>query len=267
MTALPFLSGVALHVRSYGAPDVADRHPFAQLVLPLEGMLELEIGGRGVRADPLHGAVVAPGAWHAQRGPVPNRSLIVDIDAGNVGIALAHGPWARLLERPCAPLDAAARKLVEFMGIMAARSVPADGSAGGIPAALLVGWTPLLLDTLCAAAPQPRSRLAALLARVEAAPGQPWSVDAMARSVGVSVSRLHALFREQLDAAPHAWLQGVRLARACAWLADTERPIAEIALAAGFSEQSALTRAMRRALGTTPAAYRRGARETRSTAQ
>jgi AraC-like DNA-binding protein len=43
--------------------------------------------------------------------------------------------------------------------------------------------------------------------------------------------------------------------------------VAAIALSAGFSEQSALTRAMRRAMDTTPAAYRRAYRENLSKPQ
>jgi AraC-like DNA-binding protein len=79
----------------------------------------------------------------------------------------------------------------------------------------------------------------------------------MARAAGVSVSRLHGLFREELASSPHAWLLAHRIGRACEWLASTATPIAEIALRAGFSEQSALTRALRKATGMTPAAYRR----------
>jgi AraC-like DNA-binding protein len=132
---------------------------------------------------------------------------------------------------------------------------------------VLRGWAPLLLDTLTLGAPQPVSRLGALLARIEAEPGLAWSTDSMARTAGLSVSRLHTLFRAELDTSPHDWLLQCRLAQACAWLAGTGRPVAEIALAAGFSEQSALTRAMRRAMDTTPAAYRRAHREKSSNPQ
>jgi AraC-like DNA-binding protein len=257
MTSSPVLPAVELHVRSYGAAGPADRHDFAQLVLPLSGMLELDIAGRAGRLDPLHGAVVPPGAWHAQEAEAANRSLILDIDPAG----FADGPWAPLLERPFTPIGGAARKLIEFMGIVA------DGAGGRVPAGTLGGWTPLLLDTLSAAGAQPRSRLAALLARVEAAPGEPWNVETMARAAGLSPSRLHALFREELDTSPRAWLQSQRLARACDWLTHTGRPVADIALAAGFSDQSALTRAMRLALGTTPAAYRRAGQEMASKTQ
>jgi AraC-like DNA-binding protein len=252
MAAAPLLD---LHVRSYGESREADRHSYGQLVLPVSGEVALEIEGRQGRLDPLHAAVVAPGAWHSQYSQVANRSLILDVNAGS----FEQGPWQLLLERPITGIGPAARKLVEFMGIMAATQPPAPS--------VLQGWTPLLLDTLTLGAPQPASRLAALLARIEAEPGLPWPLEAMARTAGVSVSRLHALFRRERDTTPGDWLLACRLQRACDWLRETERPVAEIALAAGFSEQSALTRAMRRQLDTTPAAYRRQHRENRSTSQ
>jgi AraC-like DNA-binding protein len=253
-------STVDLHLRSYGRLGEPDRHDYGQLVLPLSGALLLEVEGRQGRLDPLHAGFVAPGAWHAQASIAPNRSIIVDLATQ----ALAPGQGERLFERPFAPLGPAARKLVEFMALMA------EGRAVGetVPPSVLRGWVPLLLDTLTLDAPRPASRLAALCARIDASLGQAWRTDTMARAAGLSVSRLHALFKEELDTSPHAWLLGQRLTRACESLASTELPIAEIALRTGFSEQSALTRALRKATGSTPAAYRRQHRlaklETRS---
>jgi AraC-like DNA-binding protein len=245
----------AIHVRSYGSPSAPDRHGFAQLVLPLSGTLALEIDGRGARLDPLNGAVVAPGAWHAQDSACANRSLIVDFD---LDAAATPDLTARLLERPFCALEPAARKLVDFMAILAGEGV------AGPAAGALAGWLPLLLDRLALDAPRPRSRLAALLARIELDPGLPWHTEAMARSAGLSVSRLHALFREEQGATPHGWLLALRLARVQDWLAQGDAPIAELALRAGFGDQSALTRALRDATGMTPAAYRRERRERRT---
>jgi AraC-like DNA-binding protein len=242
MTSTPTL---ALHQRSYGALQDPDRHAYAQLVLPVAGEVRLDIEGKAGRLDPLHGALVAPGAWHAQCSAASNRSLILDVDAG----AMTHGAWQRLLDQPFMTLSPASRKLIEYLGIMADQHAT--------PPAVLQGWLPLLLDTVALVAPQAASRLAALQARIEGEPALPWSTDSMARCAGVSVSRLHALFREELDASPHAWLQHKRLEHACAWLAGSGRTVAEIALAAGFADQSALTRAMRQAMDTTPAAYRK----------
>ena len=83
----------------------------------------------------------------------------------------------------------------------------------------------------------------------------------MAQAAHVSVSRLHVLFRDELDTSPHDWLLRCRLERAREWLAGGTRSVAEIALAAGFADQSSLTRAMRKAFDTTPAAYRRAMRQ------
>ncbi|ALK97848.1 hypothetical protein AB595_16250 [Massilia sp. WF1] len=240
------LSTVDLHLRSYGELTAPDRHDFGQLVLPLNGALLLEVEGRQGVLDPQRAGFVAPGAWHAQHGDAGNRSVIVDIGAE----ALAPDTAGRLFERPFAPLGPAARKLVEFMALM----LRAD--SGAAPS-VVQGWVPLLVDTLALDAPRPASRLAALLSRIEAEPGLAWTTESMAKAVGCSVSRLHTLFREEHDTTPHAWLLAHRLGRVRGWLADTDAPIAGIALRAGFSEQSALTRALRKATGMTPAAYRR----------
>ncbi|MRV70842.1 helix-turn-helix domain-containing protein [Duganella sp. FT92W] len=236
---------LALHQRSYGALQDPDRHSYAQLVLPVAGEVRLEIEGKAGRLDPLHGALVAPGAWHAQCSAVSNRSLILDVGAD----AITHGAWQRLLDRSFMTLSPAARKLIDYLALMSERHAT--------PPSVLQGWLPLLLDTLALVDPQPVSRLAALLARIDGEPAAPWSTETMARCAGVSVSRLHALFREELGASPHAWLQQKRLEHACHWLSGSGRTVAEIALAAGFADQSALTRAMRHAMDTTPAAYRK----------
>jgi AraC-like DNA-binding protein len=246
---------VDLHLRSYGRTDEPDRHGFAQLVLPLRGELLLEIEGRRGKLGPLRGAFVAPQAWHAQWGDAANQSIIVDLDVGSIAPAAAD----RLCEQPFPLLGAATRKLVEYMGLVAQERPPAP--------AVLRGWVPLLLDTLTLEAPRPASRLAALLARIEAEPGLAWTTQSMAATLGLSASRLHALFREEHDTTPHAWLLERRIALACDWLVRTDLPIAELAFRAGFSEQSALTRAMRNATGMTPAAWRRQGRENRSKAQ
>lgn len=244
-----------LHLRSYDREHWGDRHPFAQLVLPVDGAVLLDIEERSGRLDPLHGALVAPGAWHAQSSRVANHSLIVDVDPA----AFADGPWRALFEQPYTPIGAAARKLVEFMGLLA--------RANSVPRPIMQGWVPLLLDTLTQGTPRPASPLAALLAQVEAQPGLAWTTASMARAANLSVSRLHALFSEQLGTTPRDWLLARRLELACALLTGSARSVSDIALGAGFSDQTSLTRAMRRTLDTTPAAYRRASQQTRSNSQ
>lgn len=59
---------------------------------------------------------------------------------------------------------------------------------------------------------------------------------------------------------PQAWLAERRISHVRKWLAESDLPIADLALRAGYADQSALTRAMQRLTGLTPAAYRRQTR-------
>ncbi|MFT3996633.1 MAG: AraC family transcriptional regulator [Asticcacaulis sp.] len=239
----------ALHVRSYGQDRQPDAHDFAQLVLPVEGGLTLDIDGRSHRLDTGHGAFVASGLWHAQVGETINRSLIIDIDART----LPAEPAARLFDQPFHTLSPEARHLIGYMGLMAGR----DGGRGMANTAQLSLWLPLLYDSLVFETPRAESRLSALIAAVEAAPGQHWDTARMARFAGLSQSRLHALFREAHDTTPRNWLKSVRIRHACDLLTQGGLPLSEVAFQAGFADQSALTRALRDATGLTPAAYRR----------
>lgn len=244
-------SFVGIEIRSYDKRLPPDRHPYAQLVLPVTGEVELEIEGRHGRLDPLHGAVVAPGVWHAQRSIVDNRSLILDIEEH----VLVHEGWAGVLDKPYKAISPAARKLIEFMHICM--------SSGSVKPAIIQGWMPLLFDILALGSPQVHSRLSALLTQVEAQPGLPWSTESMASFARISVSHLHTLFRNELNCSPRAWLLRKRIDFACELLTHTKRTIADIALSSGFADQSVLTRAMRQSIDTTPAAYRAGRQETR----
>ncbi|MCD9096735.1 AraC family transcriptional regulator [Luteimonas fraxinea] len=242
------LSPCPIAIRSYGADSTVDRHDFAQLVLPLTGELAMDIAGREARLDRHVAAFVETGARHDQMSRVENRSIILDLHTG----ALDDDGMERLARRPYIAMSPDAISLVCYMGLQAAR--------GAVPEHRTRLWMPLLVDALLGDAAGPVSRLARLRAIVEAEPGQAWTVASMAGRIGVSASRLHTLFQQELGQTPRAWLADVRLARARHLLAQTALPIAELAGLCGYADQSALTRAMRRASGTTPALWRRQAR-------
>lgn len=64
-------------------------------------------------------------------------------------------------------------------------------------------------------------------------------------------------FKQSTGETAHGWLMRRRLARAQDMLVCAAEPIAEIATACGFADQSHFTAAFRKAMGVTPAAYRR----------
>jgi AraC family transcriptional regulator len=84
----------------------------------------------------------------------------------------------------------------------------------------------------------------------------PLSLAGVAAAVGVHPVHLARQFRVAEGCTVGEYIRRVRVAFARHQLAASERPIAEIALAAGFSDQSQLTKSFKRVTGQTPAAYR-----------
>lgn len=239
---------VGFDVRSYGAASDPHRHDFIQLVLPLSGGFAIDVDGAESGLSPGFGAFVASGMRHTQEGQGPNRSLIVDLAPDLVPQRLVD----RLGEARFVRLAPSAGKLVDYIGAALA-ACPGE--------AVTAHWLPLLLDALETGSPPPRARLAELLAAVAAAPERMWTVAEMASRAALSVPRLHAVFRAELGTTPHAWLAEMRLNRAIRELEESDLPIVEVACRGGYADQSAFTRAMRKATGATPAAHRRAARE------
>ena len=83
------------------------------------------------------------------------------------------------------------------------------------------------------------------------------TLQRIARVAGLHPVHLCRDFPRRFGRTLGDYLRALRVDRAARELVVTERPIADIALEAGFSSQSHLTREMKRTLGTTPASYRR----------
>jgi AraC family transcriptional regulator len=78
----------------------------------------------------------------------------------------------------------------------------------------------------------------------------------LAAVAGVSATHFCRAFHRSVGMPPHRYIIGQRVERAKAMLAQSDRAIAEIALAAGFGNQSHMTVLFRRFVGTTPRRFR-----------
>jgi len=86
------------------------------------------------------------------------------------------------------------------------------------------------------------------------------AIAEVATACNLSRSYFISAFRETTGQTPHRWLLGQRVARACELMSGTAMPLAEVALATGFVDQSHLTRVFHKIMGTTPARWRHGYR-------
>ena len=83
------------------------------------------------------------------------------------------------------------------------------------------------------------------------------SLSEMASVAGMGIHEFSRRFKTVVGTSPHRYVLTRRVARARELLATTDRSIADIAYAVGFSSQSHMTDTFRRLLGTTPGRYRR----------
>jgi transcriptional regulator GlxA family with amidase domain len=86
--------------------------------------------------------------------------------------------------------------------------------------------------------------------------GQRITNDALAEVAGLSAWYFARVFKQTEGMSPHRYVLHSRVKRAQELLAGTELPLSEIAVAAGFSDQSHYTRCFREIVGVTPGAYR-----------
>lgn len=94
--------------------------------------------------------------------------------------------------------------------------------------------------------------------QIESPPGP----DELARRLGISDRRLEEGLRRWQETTLPALVRELRVEVAAERLTASDAPLAQIALAAGYYDQSHFTRAFREATGMTPGVYRRTFEET-----
>lgn len=132
-------------------------------------------------------------------------------------------------------------KLSELMFIEAIRryvdSLPPDQS----------GWLAGLKDRYVGKA----------LGLLHAQPARSWTVDTLAREIGISRSGLADRFTALIGKSPIQYLTHWRLTLAAHLLQSTTKSAAVVAYEVGYESEAAFSRAFRREFGAPPAAWRR----------
>ncbi len=101
------------------------------------------------------------------------------------------------------------------------------------------------------------SRIATVMAHIEANHARDLGIDDLAALVRLSPSHLHARFKDCLGATPHQYLIQQRMRSARHLLVTTIDPISEIARAVGYAHTESFCRSFKRLNGSTAVAYRR----------
>jgi AraC-like DNA-binding protein len=159
--------------------------------------------------------------------------------------------------------SAAAEEAIAEIGLLE-RDLGADQSRPGRVLGRLVTVLGILADgrdpereTLQSAI---HPAVAATVARLEAAPADPWRLDDLARAVNMDPAHLGRLFGRYVGLTPLGFLARVRAERAATLLAHSALPVARVGAAVGWDDPTYFARRFRTLVGLTPTEYRRRSR-------
>lgn len=238
-------------LRSYAQTDTTHAHDWHQLVLPVVGAHAVALSNVSGTVECGRGVLIASGLPHCFRGLGENCFVVLDIPReARRSQGLPEAVWRPAMTQPFFAIDAGLNRFANY--------IAHEMRDGALDAATEHHVVSLLIHTLtrrldAARTPPAVSRAVEL---IHAHYAEPLSVAELAAAVGLSASALHERFRAAMECGPGEYAMTVRLDHAERLLRASDLSIAEIAVATGFSNQSALTRSLRRRRGTTPARFR-----------
>lgn len=217
-----------LEEHSYPDECVRDRHAHHQILLGLEGAVDIDVEGRGGRIRPGGICVIPAEAVHDYLGlATGNRCRTLNLDPQSLSDDEAR-LFDRIRFRQTTLVNASylnARDLLRGL---------ADG-------------TPLTPE---------RFNLARLAQRVTARLDQHWTLKQLADTACVSERQLRRLIRRDTGLSPQQWLTRVRLDAAASLVREGRRSITEIALDCGFQSPAHFSRRFRERTGRSPRQWR-----------
>ncbi|WP_019448824.1 AraC family transcriptional regulator [Cupriavidus sp. BIS7] len=239
--------------RCYSPQPFGHAHDYHQLLFGMDGAIELEIDGHAYRVDGEHGLVVPAGAHHVCAGLTRNLQVVADFPASSVALP------ARLMARPRTfSIDTGLATRVRSLATRPQNDAVPAQHAWQRAATLACGLASALgLDD--AHDDAARFPVMAIDAFMRANLASPLRVDQLAARIGWGPRRFHTLFCEAFGDTPHGYQTRLRLDQAVQWLMSGTMPLAEIAYAIGYPDQTTFTRAFTRRFGKPPGTWRAAA--------
>jgi AraC-like DNA-binding protein len=209
---------------------------------PLDDQARMRGGGDGPLTRLLCGGFALSGEI-----PSPLRAMlppVLHFDAASVGVLAWLEPvfaLARLeADRPGPGAQAIFAKLADVFLAQALRSYLTGAGQAGRPR------------------PGPRSdpQIDAVVALIRDQPARQWTVQALAREVGMSRTLFSTRFHAAVGESPMRHLARVRLGQAAGYLTTTKLSVEAIARRTGYGTSAALSKAFKREFDISPGRYR-----------
>ncbi|MEM8647561.1 MAG: AraC family transcriptional regulator [Pseudomonadota bacterium] len=231
-----------LSLRSYTLTKDAHAHTFDQIVIPLNGAMEIGFADTGHVVAVGHCVIIPSGTVHQFAAHEKSRFLVADL----------HGlpPNAVGLDEPCVQIGADLQAFCTYAETQLISS--ADDRTHQLLANL---FAHLFAQQDFAARRDERVMRAVRLMEEDLAVSH--SVEALAEVACLSVSQFKTVFKKNLGAPWSAYLTRRRMEQAKTLLTNTDTPVSVVALDVGYDDASAFSRRFRAHFGQSPRAFAR----------
>ncbi|MEV4947198.1 AraC family transcriptional regulator [Streptomyces sp. NPDC053755] len=172
-------------------------------------------------------------------------------------------PWALVLDGPQVEREPLLRDTLRLLADPARPLGPGDRliTLRAFEMALVLALRPLLRELTDKPDALPVLRhpgISRALVMIATRFAEPWTIESLAREVGMSRSAFTAAFRELVGEAPARHLTGRRMQEAARLLTETSIPQSAVPARVGYQSAVGFHLAFRKWFGTTPGEYRSG---------
>lgn len=240
-------------IRKYSCSVDYHSHNHHQIILPLNGILELNIETYIGMVGALQGAIIPANFSHYFRGVGDNLFVVVDM-LSNSGCYPSDGV-DKFSEKPkFFHITNGIYYYIRF--IQSQRSVLAEdlklsNALASLLALLLTQHTSNDIDSSSV-----HKRLKPALCYIEAHLNERIAVRTLAALSYLSVGRFHLVFQQYTGRAPKQYIMNLRMQRAADLLKEGQYSVSRIAAEIGYESQASFTHAFKRYFGDAPSRYR-----------
>lgn len=256
---------LAIFQRSYTCSTISHVHGVHQLVLPVQGQIEIKLEDKCGQVKDGIFAVVGAGKWHETLGCLDNNQLLViDLAPELLEQVAEELGYIQYNEKSFNPLsflamDEGTKALAGLINYELEQSglhynLLLDSLSRYVAGYVLRALFFSPADRVLANCSEDK-RIKDVLAYMRDNYWEDMSVTQLAHLVGISPSQFHRLFRQMVGTTPLHYLNGVRIEAAKKLLTETQKSVLDVCYEVGYSSPSYFTRLFKKMVGYSPAGY------------
>ncbi|MDP5254657.1 MULTISPECIES: AraC family transcriptional regulator [unclassified Vibrio] len=230
----------SLSIRSYSLNQQGHSHDFYQLVLPLSGVIDIELPGYQGKVKPGQCVVIELGVLHLFRAQTQAKFLVAD---------LKRLPKHLLaLPKPVIKISQALEHYLPFV------EHQLESQLGDQVAVSMLALFYQLLEQqplLC----QSDERIQTSIDYIEQHLAEPINIEVLASVAHLSTTQFKKRFKAQTGHTVAQYIAHTRINKACALLRHTDYPIHVVANLVGYCDSSAFTRRFQAITAMTPSHF------------